>query len=612
VRPPAKSRSIETRVRRIEGIPLQEFARALMIAVAIAIEACGAGLSSPSVDGGPSFTDAGTSGRQPTVTTRIREDFDNQQLVDEASNVVIDYNRGLVTLPTFVFPEISSDRLTTYANDIDVNGTVQASDIVLDERAKLNASDSIQLLARNLLRVTGEIHAGAGGVTLAAGEQVIVDGTIVSEGPIKILLGDNTGTVAIAGIVNAISSAGRQPADLRIIARGTVTIAGQVFASGDMGEQAGDVEISAYGKVTVRGAGASIVSSARMNGKTGGVHIKSESAVEITDGAVVGGRDDSMMSLGSPPPPMTPPNAFGLAGAGDVEIQAPRITVGESASVIAASTFSGVGGSVLIVAGERLDTLVRSVIGSGSGDSSGSISIHSLVTNVGDYALIQAGTGASSVKAVSIESSGVMTMGRDSAIVGGIGGCAAGGDVIVHVAAELEIMPGGWIKGGAGGQLTTALGCGAVLHPGGNVEVIARSGIGTEGAISGGTGSRTGSVHEVFMEGFEVPPPMLEAGTEGLVDSRVIDRGEASVGIVPILVEAKYAAVVGTSVDIELGGGSSPDGPFEYLDLSTSPSGADGLSGSRYFKYRVRLHGRAFDTPIVDYFDIDLAPRGSR
>ena len=48
------------------------------------------------------------------------------------------------------------------------------------------------------------------------------------------------------------------------------------------------------------------------------------------------------------------------------------------------------------------------------------------------------------------------------------------------------------------------------------------------------------------------------------------------------------------------------DGAFDFAVLTADP--VHKLSTARYFKYRVHLSGRAFDTPLVDYFDIDLAP----
>src|SRR5205085_12652760 len=104
-----------------------------------------------------------------------------------------------------------------------------------------------------------------------------------SEGPVKILLGSSTGTIAIAGKINAISSQAGHVSDLRIIARGNVNITGQVVATADMGQNSGDVVISAYGKISVVGAGAWAVSSARELGTTGGVHLKSEREIEISN-----------------------------------------------------------------------------------------------------------------------------------------------------------------------------------------------------------------------------------------------------------------------------------------------------------------------------------------
>jgi hypothetical protein len=566
-------------------------------------------------DGGSSSGfDGGGDHSPPANTTRIREDFDNHNFVDQQSNVIIDYNKGLVTLSTPVFPEIDDTHLQTYQNAIDVNGTVQASDIVVDGKAMLNASDSIELLAQHLLNVTGEIHAGAGGVTLAAGDQVIIDGRIDSEGPIKILLGSNTGTVAIAGTVNAISA--MTTSDLKIIARGQVNITGQVMASADMGLASGDVLISAYGKVTVTGVGAAVVTSAQAQGTTGALRIQSETNVEISNGAFVGGVNTALNQGPPPYPPLVPPMqqdpSVALLGAGDIQIQARVVTISETAQVVGASTLKGTASSVLITAGDELDIIHHARILSGSGDTTGAIKIASTLTTISDASLLESGTGASAVQAIEIDSASLMTIGRDSSITGGDGTCASGGDITVHVGDALSMDPGATIHGGSGGTLVAMLGCPTALHRGGNIDVIARGAMGVQGALVAGSGASPGTIDVMLEPDYQLASPMLEPDTVGWVESRPVDRGDVSMGLSPILVSSRLTIPRGTSVAIQLGGAETPDGPYDFVDLSSIGMPADALKSDRYFKYHVALGGRAFDTPIVDFFDIDLAPRSAR
>jgi hypothetical protein len=145
---------------------------------------------------------------------------------------------------------------------------------------------------------------------------------------------------------------------------------------------------------------------------------------------------------------------------------------------------------------------------------------------------------------------------------------------------------------------------------GGNVEVIAASAVGIDGALLGGGGSTKGMVTEKIDPSFSIPAPSISAATNGWIVSVSIDRGTAAIGRSPILVDKSYTTPAGTAVKLELAGATDPAGPFDtWVDTSPgAPHPLDQLKQARYFRYRLTLQGRAFDTPVVDFFDIDLAP----
>jgi hypothetical protein len=538
------------------------------------------------------------------MTTRIREDFDNSGYIGVTHGVIIDFNQGLAELATQVFPDISGDQVVSYSGDMAVGGIVQASQIVLDGNSSLSASDSIELRAQDLLRVTGDIHAGSGGVTLEAGNQMIIDGRIESQGPVKLLIGSEMGTIQIDGEISANSAMKDRSSGVTIQGRGSVTITGAVTAVAEVGLASGDVNVYTYGPITITGLGAKLTAAARQQGTTGNISLRSESDVVVNGGAWVGGED--LSSVGIMPLPST-----GLVGAGGIDVEAAHVSLQDGGRIRAASASMGDGGSVHIAASAALDMSGTSSIASGGGYASGAVQVEVASASLGDGTAIIGGTGVRIVRPLLIESSGMMSLGAGASIVGGIGACAAGGDANVHVGQQLAITPGGSIQGGSSGSHGSGFSCNAAVSPGGNVEVIAAEAIGLQGAVHGGAGSMGGQVSVNIDPSYTLPPPNLTVTTHGWIESRSIDRGAMAVGLSPVLIGKSYTVPSGTAVKIELAGSSSESGPFDtWIDTQAdAPVPLDALASARFFHYRMTLAGRAYDTPIVDYFEIDLAPR---
>lgn len=553
---------------------------------------------------------AGPATGAPTATvstTRIREDFDNALLIDQTNNVVIDFNRGLVTLPVQTFPDAPGGTHMTLSTSLAYNGTITADDLELRAGASVEASDSIALLAPHTLVIDGAIRAGRGGVILVAGTTLQIRGTVESEGPIQIFLGDAAGTLDISGTVSAVSTLPGQTSPITVRARGTVRVSGRVEAGADEGLPGGDVQISAYGDVTVTGTSAHVAASARDDGLSGDVSIQTQGQVALSGGAWIGGQDLT--------PPPAGPGVFarGLAAAGDVDIEAAALLLGRGSRIVPASSAQGRGGTARVIARDRLQLDEDARVLGGDGLTSGALDVHAGSVVLGTRAVLSGGDGFSAVGRVDVESAGPMSLAAGARIEGGAGACTSGGDVRVGVAGPLTLAATASIAGGS--WRPTALVCppSRAPSPGGNVEVSADSATGLTGAVAGGAGTPPGAERTTIDPAFTVPRPSLDTSNTGSVLSKIIDRGSAAVGQAPVLVEAKFAAPEGTRVVLELGGAVTSSAAFTYRPLLGPDPGAAvaELAGARFFRYRLTLVGRAFDTPVVDYFDVDLAPRNA-
>lgn len=574
--------------------------RALLIGALAAINAC-ASADAEYAPGPPPNNDAGMmmiDPLPPQEVTSIREDFSNFLLISNAVNIIHDVNQGLVRLPTIQFPEALGDSIRTYDYSAELNGVIAAEQILIMPEGSLRASDSVELIAADLVHVAGQIIAGPGGVTIAAGRAVTINGTVESEGPIRILLSDPTGHIEINGRVIGYSTGERDiPASIELLGRGVMVISGQVATKAGRTLKAGMITFDAYGDIQILGP-ANVSSTGDEDAISGNIKIRSETRVEISGGAVIGDRAA-----------MNDPLTSVLGGSGDIEIQAPEVELGDDAVIAAASAIEGRGGSIMVTAGRTLRTGRLAYLSAGAGLLGGSIAVNAAAAELGDLTSMKGGIGLSSAGLLRIEASSALTLGANTQLLGGDGVCADGGSTTVFVAGALTLAGGSVISGGGGGISQRP--CAIQGYRGGGVEVIAHRVEGDESGIRVGNGIYNAERRVTINPDHEVLPPNLKVAASGWVESIVLDRGEAAIGQVPTLrLLLVKDQPIGTHATLHLAGSATLDQPIDkwiVLDDEDS-SNLAALRDARYFRYKLTLVGRVFDTPVVDFFEIDLAP----
>lgn len=545
--------------------------------------------------------DAGVQLPQLPALKTIREDFANLELIQRTAGVIVDVNSGLVHLPVKQFPALLGDPLKTFEHMEELNGIVAANTILISSGGGVRASDSIELIAKDLVRVTGEISAGPGGVTIAAGKNIIIEGTIGSEGPVRLMLADPEGTISIKGRIVASSGDDlERPASIEVLGRGKIEIDGLIRTESRGLQPAGAISFDTYGNIRITGP-AQIASSAPAGGANGSIKIRSESKVEIVNNASIGeayGNDPLTSSLGF---------------AGNIDIQGQEVVVGDSVNIVASSALENEGASVVIAAGKTFTTGAGSWICGGTGTTGGTVAVHVDSAIFGTGSEIKAGTGFHRAGAVLVEAATSLTLSEESRLVGGDGICADGGKTSVFVAGELVLQPGFSIRGGSGGVRTVQPSCSLQTFRGGSVEVVARSfsGEGSLDSITTGSGEIRADRSVRLDPQNQVEQPALTVSASGSIESKVIDRGAETIGQVPILRDFTIAARPdGTRVRLEVAGGVSSDEDPRWIAVSLEGTldQLESLRDAQYFRYRLTLIGRAFDTPVADYFEIDLAP----
>lgn len=537
-------------------------------------------------------SDAGSEEPLPGIITRIREDFDNHRMIEATSGVVLDVNHGKLTLPAVQIPATAGKGLDHLEGTQERNGLLESGSILVPEQALLIASDSVELRAHDVVRVAGEIRAGRGGLTIVAERSIIIEGAIDSRGPVRLLLASPEGEIRISGQVTGRSSAdAREPAHVEVFSRGSVQITGALTTAAEQNRRGGDLTISSYGPVLVSGSDARVAANAERAGSAGVVRIRSEADVVVEREAVVGSGYA----------------AFGIATdlpiGGDVEVQGRRVVVRDAAK-LSAGAWPERGGSIYVLAHEEVRLEDQGVLRAGHGAQSGAVVVRAPQIVVGREAVIEGGVGGAGAGAVTLEAVDALALGRDARILGGDTDCGPGGSVRLAVGGLLEVAPGARVVGGEGSRLLGNVSCSRGAA-GGDVRVQARSATGLEEAVAAGRGVRSGEVEIALAPDFSVPPPNLTVGTSGFVRSKILDRGAEAVGATPRLEVFAGESPDGTTIVLELSGASSPEGPFgEWLDARRD---LDDLSGAQFFRYRVRLVGRALDAPVVDFFEIELA-----
>jgi hypothetical protein len=522
---------------------------------------------------------------------RIREDFNTRELIAmESGSILVDINRGIATLDAQIFPEFAGyGAVSAYDQTTYQNGLVEAEAIIIHEGGTLEASDSVELRAEDRIIVAGSITAGRGGVTIVARQRIQIDGTINSDGPVRLLLGDDTGTVEVGGTIDARSR-------VEIYGRGSVLIGGTISTFGVSGDLPANIDVYAYGDVTVTGYGARLYGTGDLDA-AGSISLVSEANVTVDAGAWLGGMA---------PDPIMPDE---LMPSGDIDVRASNVFLGDDTVVAASGANAREGGRVLVTATGRLVTGHRMQLAAGVGPDGGSVSLFADAIELGEGTNVVGGGGRAQPGDVKLSAVSSISMQPFSYVQGGFGECTHGGNVVIEVGGLLSAGQGAAI---IGGSTDTSATCGRG-YAGGAVTIYAKDAVGLELAVMAGEGATRGEVNINLIENYTVASPNLSVGPSGDIESRTIDRGVEAIDTVPRLVELVTETPADTTVTILLSAASEPEGPFEeWLPVTSDPNDQklSLFTGQRYVRYRVVLEGRKFDVPLVDYFEIDLAPIG--
>lgn len=547
-------------------------------------------------DGGssPAGPDAGTVA--PTYASRVREDFANGELVASSSVAIIDINRGTVALPAETFPTITNQGIANYTDLLNYDGRVEASSIEVQDSAVIEAADSIELWASETVRIAGRIRAGPGGVNIVAGRGLTIDGVIESAGPVTLRLASEEGELNIRGRIETVVQDSRRSAPITLLARGSIGITGALITGGARYADTGGVVIQSYGKITVDGAAAGISSGPSEGGVAGTIWISTESEVVIGEGAQIRGGDSGS------------PNRTTSLRAGGIRIRGEQIAI-RAATLQGGTATGGLGGDVELTSSGVVSVVERGFVAAGAGRVGGSLTVEAQSATVAVSGILFGGEGAESAGRVLVGTAGDFEIGDDAQIIGGLGRCGAGGAVVLLIGGRLWVTgQGARVSGGQGGADVGNACFGS--FGGGHVQITAQDVIGPLDAIAtGGAGSPAGLVSPRTDPSFTRSIPDIRVRTTGWVLSHPIDRGPLGVGRAPRLEMIGAIEPIGTFVKIQLSDAdASPGETVQWIDLDADRPAPEALARVQRFRYRVFLKGRALDTPVLDYFEVNLAP----
>ena len=567
--------------------------RQLWVGVGVLLTACG-GVDSLLIDA-PSpkpSEDAGVLPR-PQNLTRIREDFDNLHLVESTEpGEVVDVNRGIAALPTYTFPVTEGYGVSNYDEHLVVNDLLEAQVIRVAPGATLEVPDSVELRAALTITLQGTIRAGAGGVILAAQEGIYIEpgALIESDGPVQLLLGSPEGEIRIDGDIFTWARANnKERPNLEVIGRGRLTVGGQLLTFAEPGQQSGDVRLNFYGDVVVTGRAARIAATAQAGAVPGVVRIFSEAALKIAEGSVGTGFNYDSIDGGQ---------------GGALELRANSIELSSGGNVVSGRTIEA-GGDLQITAKERIEVADGCLVQAGAGARGGNTVLRTRDLVLVGSARVAGGGGERQGGGLGVEAASRIFVDGPGTLAAGDAACGEGGHASFVTGGLFHATGGAVVRGG---DADISGRCGRSSR-GGDVILQAASIVGLETGVRGGAGQPAGQVirNETTVA---LTNPDLSLGTSGRILSKVVDRGEAAVGKRPLLVDFGGETPLGTSITVRICGVADLDEPFlDWRDV-TEPEGEplEAFRDARYFRYRVELHGRAFDTPVLNYFEIDLDP----
>lgn len=529
--------------------------------------------------------------------TRLREDFDNRRRIESIARAELDVNRGALTLAATRFPTLDGTGEQYVSGTMQRNGLVEGDDIVLARSSAVVAPDSLELRAASTVTVSGDVRIGPGGMTIVASKRIVITETAAldSKGPVTLMIADPDGSVQIDGrLVTRSTAESTQAPNITILGRGSVIVTGELRTEADADQHGGDVRIEVYNDVRIVGPEAHVAAYAHEGGSPGVVTVRSEADVRVTEGATLGRLGDADIE--------TVKDTDGA-----IDVQAASIIVDDASHIV--SDTSRFGSGIELAARDLIRAGEGAQIRAGETEIGAPLRMRAATIDLGVSAVVAAGPGHSGGGNLEIRASSALTIAPNAQILAGEGRCAAGGDVLIVVSGELTASTPATIAGGDGGTASDTLECPGDFE-GGGVTVIAHEASGLDEVVAPGRGQPAGSVELSMDRTVIVERVVLAVQTSGEVQSVPLRRDPLAIGRVPRLVELSAEAPTGTRIVIELAGADTHDGPFDtwFPVGSDDPEELAPLSSAAWFKYRVKLSGRAFDAPVIDFFDIDLAP----
>jgi|GEM_PF-6163658 len=531
--------------------------------------------------------------------SRIIEEFDSLRQITETekSNVTVDINQGLLSLPLqFRLPDVPSEEaspsvtlVTEYTSRV-----VSQTCIVIEDQVEITAPDSIELTATDSIRIAGNLTAGEGGITLIANKSIHVDGQLTSTGPIRVIVPQASGTIAITGLVKTLNSDIEKSSNITIITRGSVDIFGELKTSDTSEDRTGDIVVVSYGPISIQGNKGRIETGHSRGGNAGNILLSSESLITMNDGALLRGGEASSNSE---------QDEQNLGG--NIDIRAHSLLLDRSVQWTAGNCNDCNAGSISVTVEQSSRIGQRSYLQSGNGRNGGDITLVSGSLIIGNDTNIRAGEGRLHAGRTYFETTKDLELEENVLVYGGAGQCAEGGPVVGLVGNTLKIGNGSWLKGGA--SVLGETDCVSAAR-GGDVQFFCSEIIGNfDQSTKPGPGSPRGDITLNINPDYERPIPNPHPQSFGYLESKTFDRGQEHVKASAKLSSILHELPDGTRVDIMIAGANEDEGPFsEWFTLDETTKSNDSVVGYQFIRYRIEVHGRTLDTPVLDRFEIDL------
>ena len=535
-------------------------------------------------------------------TDRIIEEFDSLRQIAEAekSNVTVDINQGLLSLPLrYSVSDVTAEdaspsvtRITEYTSSV-----VSQTCIVIEDNVKVSAPDSIELTATDTIRIAGNLTAGDGGITLVANNSIHIDGTLMSTGPIRIIVPQPSGTIAITGLVKTLSNESDKTPNIAVITRGSVEVYGELKTSDAAKGRTGDVIIVSYGPIAMQGNQSKLVTGVSRGGDAGHITLSSESNISMNTGAYLQAGAASSNSE------RDQQNLGGI-----IDVRAQSLNLSESVRWKAGNCRQCNAGSINITVEQDSKLGRRTHFEAGHGRNGGDVSIVAGHLVVDHGTTIRAGEGHVHAGRTFFDTTTDLELKDDVLIYGGTGQCVDGGPVVGLVGGQLKIGNSSWFKGGS--SVLGNTNCVSAAR-GGDVQFFCSEIVGSfDTSTKPGNGSPDGDVTLVVNPDYERPIPNPHPQSFGFLESKTFDRGPENSEALVTLSSMLSDLPDGTRLDIMIAGASDSEGPFsEWFVLDDNMKATESITGFRFIRYRIEVHGRTLDTPVLDRFEIDLAGR---